>query len=852
MLILCFTTSIMWTKSEDVFYFQYNNEQLIDIIHRLAAKKGVNIVFPAKHPITSSITIFLDTPFTIDQAWEKLYTILDMAGYSLIDKDSQYTIVKTEKDISKEALPIFIGVPPQKIPDSDERIRYLYYLANLKVGDSDKFASSELGIVLKEMLPDNTSFQVDSNTNGLIISDKANNIKAVMEIVTRLDNATEQENIDIIKLHNTDATMIAGLFTEILKTNENARYRFEAKKQLSEATYFPKNMRIFPLPRTNSLLALGSQAAIDRIRDFLAKYVDIELESGKSMLHIYQLQYMDAEKIAAVLTKVLIEPQESSGQSKSEKGTAVINPVTQERFFDEIIIQTDKTTKTGDDAKYFGNNNLIIACRNEDWLRIKPLIEKLDQSQPQVIIEVLVANLNLQDTRALGALTRNPLELGFPKGVNIQSAQIGDGIIVQPVPVQPPPTTTVDPSTLACDMMGNRITLDSSGAPVVGPNVTSTFPAGSTAIAFGESSTDPLKSGKAWSVLQMLDLFSYSKVISHPHLIATNNTKALVKIGQTRLLADQTAGSGGGTAVVNQKNIEAFLTVNITPRIFTSDLPGGKDDTVNLTVEVNITDFVPGNDANTRITRVVKTTALLKNGQILALGGIVSHQLDDGVNESPILSKIPILGYLAKKRTGAEINTNITIFIAPTIIEPRLRGGTGKYTEDYVSIGKKYAAEGDLFDSLQDPITRWFFRKSYNPDAAIQDFMEQDEFKRRPPKEEYKTVVDAEQAASIEEIAEPKKETEKKSKSVVLTNLNADGSTHEVTKVPQRPPSLGELHTASPQKQASSKNDDALLALLQKDKQGTQLASADIKAAHTAALKDRLQQLLQEEENPLL
>jgi general secretion pathway protein D len=863
--IVWFTTCSIQAKKEDIFYFQFDNEELVDIVHRLAAKKEVNVIFPVKSPLYSRITMFMDDPFTLDQAWEKLYTLLDLAGYSLIDKDLQYTIVKNEATIYKEALPIYIGTPPEKIPDSDERIRYVYYLKNLKV--SENFDTTDLGKIVKDILQEN-SVLADQQTNCLILTEKANNIKALMEIITRLDSAALQETFEVIPLHNINPDKVRLLFDDILNTKKEP-YRLETKKQLSENSYFPKNVRTYTLPRSSSLLVVGTQMAIDRIRDFIVKYIDVELESGKSILHIYKLQYMDANEIKKVLGNVLHLDGGGTGQSAGDAAKNPVSPEKLERVFDQIIIETDLPEKGAREGSYYGNNNLIIACRNDDWVRIKSLIEQLDQAQPQVIIEVLIANLTLQEVRNLGAISCNPAELNFPPGVNMQMAQLGGGVIINPNP----PNLT---STLATDLMASSTANvppppPNSGLPTP-PNpasVVKSMDVGSTAIAInngtmGENGT----LGSAWSVLQLLDLFSYSKVISHPHLIATQGTEAKIEIGQTRLINDQTTGSGGGTTVVKLKDIGAMYKVNIKPTIYTSDTPGGKDDAVRLKVRVDIQDFLPGaNTNNARLTRMVETSALLKNGQILALGGLIDHEVDDSINQTPILSKIPILGWLTKWRGTSRTDSNLTIFIAPTIIEPRLRGGTSQYTKDYVAITKKYSDEAELFDSLQDPVTRWFFKRTYDPQAEIKDFMDQDEFKRVANNKEYKNVVDVEQAASPEEMNDaPKNEKKAKSKRIVLSNLDEKGKPKEDTakadalrdviksSVPEPTTKVASATHETPVKTASP-IDDILTTqpTLQPEEMRVASANSPLKQeAHRAMLKEKLQKILETEDNPLL
>jgi len=855
--IIWITACVITTAKEEFFYFQFDNEELVDVVHRLAAKKEINIVFPVKSPLTARVTMFINDPFTLDQAWEKLNTILDLAGYSLIDKGSQCTIVKTEKNIIQEPLPIYIGVPPEKIPDSDERIRYIYYLTNLKI-DGD-FNKTDLHKILENLLPEKT-FLSDPLTNALIIIDKANNIKALMDVLVQLDSATYHETFEVIQLHNTDPNLIRSLFDDILKTANAKQYQFEPKKQLSESSYFPKNVRTIALPRTNSLLVLGNKMAIDRVRDFITKYIDVELESGKSILHIYKLQYMEANQIVGILRKVLKLDEGGTGQS-SEAGKSAINPKTQERAFDKIIIKTDGAPKDSGKDQYYGNNNIIVACRNDDWVHIKSLIEQLDQAQPQVIIEVLIANLTLNEVHSLGALTANPNEINFPPGVNLQAAQIGGGVVISPfTPPIPPTTTLADSITALTDT--NPVTAPGGGT--VPGSVVQAGLSGATVLAINNGTMGTAGAlGSAWTVLQMLDLFSYTKVIAHPHLIATNGKTAKVAIGQTRLISDQTTGSGGGTTVVKLKDIPAIYTVTVTPQIYTSETPGGKDDAVSLKVNVDIVDFLPGaNTANARLNRTVDTCALLKNGQILALGGLIDHEVDDSVYKTPIFGNIPILGWFMKSRGTTRTNSNLTIFIAPTIIEPRLRGGASKYTEDYVKITKQYSQEAELFDSLQDPVTRWFFKRAYKPQEEIKDFMDQDEFKRKSNVQLYKSVIDVEQAASVEETSTPPKEKDsgKKAKRIVLSNLNdkQNDKTPDVEAKPasSAPSAPNTKVCAAPEKQLppaqTQKAIDPVTEQVKLQPETTTIAKADLQKLDRAMLKDQLQKMLAAEDNPLL
>jgi hypothetical protein len=92
----------------------------------------------------------------------------------------------------------------------------------------------------------------------------------------------------------------------------------------------------------------------------------------------------------------------------------------------------------------------------------------------------------------------------------------------------------------------------------------------------------------------------------------------------------------------------------------------------------------------------------------------------------PFLGRIPIIGWFFKGKSNDMQKNNLTVFISPTIIEPRLREGANDYTQDYVNVAK-YESRGDLFDSLKDPITHWFFSSQLEPEKAIDQFVAKDE-----------------------------------------------------------------------------------------------------------------------------
>lgn len=696
--------------------FKFNNEDLVDIINYLAAEKGVNIILPSgANAIDAKVTLTINELLDLDEAWDILLSILDLADYSLVDQEPTYTIVKNSQAISREAVPIFIGIKPEELPDNDERIRYLYYFANIKVSDA---ADGILMTVLRELLPTTALYKIDPKTNGLLVSDKANNVRSVMHVLTSLDQTTYRETFDVIKLRYTSADIISKLFTESILAPEKDKankYRTDVHR-LNEATYFSRNVKLIADRRTNALIVVGREQAVNQVKDFIYKYLDVELGSGQSILHIYELQYLNAQQLEPVL-KNIVQATLPGGTGQSTGTQTQVGP---ERYFEGVLIKADTPVDTT--QAYYGGNKLVVAAKNDDWKIIKQLIEELDKPQRTVILEVLIADLTIDDVKQLGNTLRNAIGLPITNAApgqqgtarsSAQSAQVTSQVILDAAA----PPAPID-STVASDLLSVSLPNPDGSGDV---SYASLAPAGSTLISFNVPST-----GQTWSIAQLLQTFGHTKILSHPHVIATNNQQAFISIGQTRLLADE-ATSGTAATSIKFTPQAANLTVKLTPRISSAD-------TLNLQISVEATEFIAGPNAitaqqNCRVTRVVDTNANIKNSSILALGGLIVDNVTNQMRDIPVLSRIPLIGWLFKSRTMETAKTNLTVFISPTIVEPRLRGGASDYTKDYINTARQYANEGLLFDSLRDPITRFFFGTQNDAHDMVEEFLQKDELK---------------------------------------------------------------------------------------------------------------------------
>jgi type II secretory pathway component GspD/PulD (secretin) len=79
-------------NEEKTISFNYENEDLVNVINYVASKKEANLLLPSRteERITGKLTWHLDKKVTVDEAWNILTTILDIAGYNIVPKNTYY------------------------------------------------------------------------------------------------------------------------------------------------------------------------------------------------------------------------------------------------------------------------------------------------------------------------------------------------------------------------------------------------------------------------------------------------------------------------------------------------------------------------------------------------------------------------------------------------------------------------------------------------------------------------------------------------------------------------------------------------------------------------------------------
>ena len=646
-------------KQDANIYLNIKDTSLKNVVNYIADQKKINLI-PHKDLENLKVSMSTRTPLTLDQAWTILQTLLETNNFSMVNVNNIYRIIPN--NISKQQpLPSYVDTEIEDLPDSDIMIRYVYLFKNIK--------SHEIQPILNSML-EPKSVLYNENLNACFISEKSFNIKAAMKIIKELDTSGLRESIQIIQLEEANAEGVAKLFNEyIIKNTQQTRQRpIINLTQQKQAAFFSKSTRIISDPRTNRLILLGTKSNIEKIRNFIKKYIDKPIDSPDSRIHVKELKYADSEKIAQIVESVIKPPVQTS---KTLVGHT--------KFFEDMTIAAEPSAEEVEKASISvgAGNRLLIASTKEDWLRIEAFIDKLDKPQPQVAIEVLFVDVKQLDQKSLGAELRNKKmgTLGYNNSFETRHLESA-------VPTNAAPNTPfhipIPPTPPAIKSMINVASQNTSNHPAY--------------LTIG-------KKGNIWAIVRSVLSTDNFNIISQPYLVASNNQQSTLAIKENKTMEGEISTS---SVLVVKERVErnAKIEVKLTPGI-------NKEGTINLILEIDIEEFQEGTDFRNR--RNLKTQTTMTDGEVLVLGGLTQDEITDDIYSTPILSKIPLLGNLFKQRTRQVERKDLFIFIRPCLIKPRFEGKPGEYTQLKLDYTKLQLQKHEDYYAGNDPIQKWFF-----------------------------------------------------------------------------------------------------------------------------------------------
>ncbi|MBI4677944.1 MAG: hypothetical protein HY748_10215 [Elusimicrobia bacterium] len=324
-------------------------------------------------------------------------------------------------------------------------------------------------------------------------------------------------------------------------------------------------------------------------------------------------------------------------------------------------------SKAGKIALEPRTNAIIITDIPESFPQVEQIIAELDKKTPQVMIEAQIVEINSDRARELGfewggasgelaSFTAGTRETTFPLNLptNLGHAHFFDPFTAGGVTTGMTDATGEATKSVSAETLYNER----------GVTVPATVPAPG-ALLPGLFDLTSLK-----VVLRALVSRSEARFLGKPKVLTLNNKPAVIQVAKSQAVALQQQSSSGGSltsSAVTVERVKTGLVLTVTPQI-------NKDGYITMLIQPTFTDVQasaisqgsqPVFDATTR---GVSTMVRIKNGQTLVLGGLLQSTETKVVRKVPFLGYIPLVGWLFTSTSMRRANTDLVIFITPTVV----------------------------------------------------------------------------------------------------------------------------------------------------------------------------------------
>lgn len=334
---------------------------------------------------------------------------------------------------------------------------------------------------------------------------------------------------------------------------------------------------------------------------------------------VYKLKHANATDLAAVLTNVVARSQTVAQTAPGSRPP--IRPLTE--FEAPVQVFADKAT-----------NSIIISSTKTAFNRLQSVIRDLDTRRKQVFVEAVILEVQVDRLRQIGS---DPLQV---IGAGKSGAFQGIGGFNR---------TPEDLATIAQTISGVAAGSTTGGAVTV------------------------LNTVNVRAFLQLLLSLTDTNILSTPQVLAADNQKAKIVVGENRPFpTGQAQGITGGTLVTIERK-DVGVTLELTPQVLENDLIRLEIKQEITAIAENVAQTIGSGAATvpvgpTTTKRSMETTTIAKDQQTLVVGGLVRDNLSISERKVPLLGDIPLLGWLFRFQSRQIEKLNLLVFLTPTLV----------------------------------------------------------------------------------------------------------------------------------------------------------------------------------------
>lgn len=586
------------------FLVKFNNADLYEVIHTLGRMAGINYLIDPR--VRGVVNVHTQGTVRKEGALDLLLSILRINGATAVREGEIFHIVPMT-DAKME--PLLLAARAAKEPEGSPNRPVM------RAFPLQYISAAEMAKVLKPFLTPGGDVTEIPRANMVLVTDTAANLEKHERLVGLFDaDAFRTAGVKLFPLRYLDPEEMAKDLETIFGALD-----FGAKAGA------PAGIHFVPLPRMNALLAVtASPRTMEDVERWIGE-LDREPAGTARTVHLYRVRNGKAKDVMEILEKLYPAKSATVSGRPTEFRPAVAeptpgkppgtgaSPAPKTEPAAAAAIRTESFDILLDEPM----NALIIRGSASEYAAILDTLATIDVYPRQVLLEVLIAEVQLDDALKMGIdwnYVKQSGEFRHEVGVATPAAALTSGL---------------------------KYVVD--------------------------------KTDRLTAALRALASDGKVSVLSSPSVISVNGKKSKIDVSDSIPIVSGKVTNPGTNPFVTEtvEYRDVGILLSFTP--FIND-----DGIVTLEIEQEVSEVKSSSAGASQnpsfFRRSVNTTLIATQDRSIVLGGLVKERREKTREGIPFLYRIPVLGWIFGYEANSVNRTELLIFITPRVIANATEG----------------------------------------------------------------------------------------------------------------------------------------------------------------------------------
>ncbi|MFQ5713419.1 MAG: type II secretion system secretin GspD [Candidatus Scalinduaceae bacterium] len=548
--------------------FNFQNADIKEVL-KVILGEILNINYILDKRVTGLITLRTKGKFYKEELLNIIQAMLNINGFALVRDKNVFQVLPIQEARSESRVVNIGDTAKTQSRDVITQIVPLKHVAPQTIIPTLRGLLSKAGFVI-----------APNDTHAIIISEKVTNMDRLLKIIRTFDVPFfAGKALKFYEVKHVDVASLAKDLDLVAQT-------------LGAKTKGPKlDIAFIPFKDTSKILVATNSPEIFSSVDAWIANIDVHPEEKRLRMYVYKMQHEQAETTVPILTELFkekITPTDKPGEVAEES----------------MKIISDKNT-----------NSIVIKALPIDYQSIKAIIETLDATPQQVLIEAIIAEVTLTDA--------------LKHGVEYFFRQKGR------------------------TNKGGIISLNPAG---VTENSTSLLTGGTKFFTLNRDID---------AIFNLIASETEVEVLSAPHILVRDAQTANIQVGASEPIRSGTTQTSAGATLDQIQYRDTGTILTVTPRI-------GENEMVTLDIRQEVSNAVAATETSIEspafTTRITETSLVIKSNRTIYLGGIIDIKNELKIKKVPLLGDIPFVGNIFKSTDKTKSKTELMVLITPHVI----------------------------------------------------------------------------------------------------------------------------------------------------------------------------------------